>query len=42
MSYRIIVQHMSDFKNQTKQVIRHIPSKYSKEMAVKSEVVRVN
>ena len=30
---------MDDFKDQAKQVVRHIPSKYSKEMATKSEVV---
>ena len=30
---RIIVQHMEDFKGQAKQVTRHIPSKYTKEMA---------
>ncbi len=30
---------MSDFKGQAKQVVVHIPNRYSKEMATKSEVV---
>ena len=32
---------MDDFKSQAKQVVRHIPSKYTKEMAQKTEVVRI-
>ena len=37
--YRILVQHMDEFKSQAKTVPRHIPSRYSKEMASKSDVV---
>ena len=33
---------MDNFKIQAKQVVRHIPSKYSKEMATKSVVVNTN
>lgn len=37
--YRVIVQHMDEFQGQAKQVVWHIPSKYAKEMATKTEVV---
>lgn len=37
--YRILVQHMEEFQDQKKTVLTHIPSKYSVEMASKSEVV---
>lgn len=37
--FRIIVEHMDAFKDQAKKVVWHISSKYSEEMAKKSEVV---
>ena len=40
--YRILVQHMEEFKDQKKSIVIHIPSKYSVEMTSKSEVVCVN
>ena len=36
---RILVQHVDEFKPQRETVPLHIPSKHSKEMAAKSEVV---
>lgn len=36
---RIILQHFEEYKNQNGLVSQHIPSKYSKEMASKSEIV---
>jgi len=38
--FRVLVQHMSCFKDQSKLVVTHIPSRHSKEMERKSEVVR--
>ena len=35
--FRIIVQHMDQFKGQKEEVTWHIPSKYSREMATKSK-----
>ena len=37
--YRILVQHFDRFSQQKKDVMSHIPSKYAKEMSVKSKVV---
>ena len=37
--HRIIVQQMDQFKPQAKEIIWHIPSKYSREMVSKSNVV---
>ena len=37
--YRILVQHMDEFKKQVKSVPSHMPSRYSKEIAPKSRVV---
>ena len=33
---------MDEFKDQSKNVVKHIPSKHQKEMEKKSEVVRQN
>ena len=37
--YSILLQHFEDLKSQVKLVPVHISSKYSKEMAMKSDVV---
>lgn len=37
---RILVQHVGEFKSSAKEVVWHIPSRYTKEMSRKSEVVR--
>lgn len=37
--YRILIQHLEEFESEKEGVNRHIPSRYSKEMASKSEVV---
>ena len=36
---RIILQHFEEYKNQNGLVSHHIPSKHSKEMESKSEIV---
>lgn len=36
---RIILQHFEEYKNQIGLVSHHVPSKHSKEMASKSEIV---
>ena len=41
MLFRIIVLHMDQFKSKKDEVTWHIPSKYSREMATKSKVVRM-
>ena len=38
--YRIIAPYFEEYKSQCSSVSQHIPSKYSKEMELKSEVVR--
>ena len=37
--HRILAQHMPEFKNQAKDVVWHIPNKYTQQMAQKSAVV---
>ena len=37
--FRIVVQHLDEFKNNASEVTWHIPSKFTKEMSMKSEVV---
>ena len=37
--YRILLQHCDEFEDQSKDVPKHIESKYSNEMASKSETV---
>ena len=40
--FRIIVDHMDEFKDQIKNVVKHIPSKHKKDMEKKNDVVHQN
>ena len=37
--YRILVQHMKEFEDRSSDIVWHIPSKFSREMSTKSDVV---
>lgn len=41
VAFRILVQHLDQFRSQSKEVPLHIQSTYTAEMSIHSEVVRI-